>query len=145
MALHNLALSLHLWRPLVGPETQLFYFLPGIQHKLIRKMRAGKIAIEATLDLHQNSKEQARTALLQFLSNAYEQECRCVSIIHGKGRKMDEPPLLKNLVNHWLPEIPIVLGYCSCPAFLGGSGAVLVLLKYKPFEPEGLEALKINI
>lgn len=123
-------LSEHLWRPQVGAEDYLFYFQQGVQNKIIRKMRSGKIRIEATLDLHQLNKEQARAEFTRFIDNCYQHELRCICIIHGKGyRSGSDAPILKNLVNHWLQDINTVLGFCSCPQNLGGTGAVLVLLK----------------
>lgn len=126
----NFVLSDHLWRPEVAAEDYLFYFQSGVQHRTIRKLRAGKIRIEASLDLHQMNKEQARLAFSNFISDCYLNEMRCVCVIHGKGsRGTNLTPLLKNLVNHWLHDINIVLGFCSCPSNMGGTGAVLVLLQ----------------
>lgn len=125
-------LSFHLWRPEVTAEEYLFTFQHGVQYRTIRKLRAGKIRVEATLDLHQMNKEQARDQLTSFILDSYNNEDRCICIIHGKGhRSSTTTPILKNLVNHWLQDIELVLGFCSCPTSMGGTGAVLVLLKRK--------------
>lgn len=127
---HEIKLSEHLWRPLVSAEDYLFYFQSGVQNRTIRKLRAGKMRIEATLDLHQLNKEQAKTEFANFIEAGYNQEYRCICVIHGKGYRSDaSKPILKNLVNHWLQEINTVIGYCSCPQNMGGTGAVLILLK----------------
>ena len=123
-------LSEHLWRPLIGADDYLFCFQHGVQNKTIRKLRAGKMRIEASLDLHQMNKDQARIALSNFIGECYHLEKRCIQIIHGKGtRSGSNTPILKNLVNHWLHDIDIVLGFCSCPDNMGGTGAVLILLQ----------------
>ncbi len=123
-------LSDHLWRPEVNAEDYLFHFQKGVQYRMIRKLRAGKIRVEATLDLHQMNKEQARNAFSNFIGVCYDQEMRCICVIHGKGtRASSNIPILKNLVNHWLHDIEIILGFCSCPQNMGGTGAVLILLR----------------
>lgn len=123
-------LSDHLWRPQVKADDILFYFQHGVQYRTIRKLRSGKIRIEASLDLHQKNKEQASQLFYDFIKSSYENEYRCICIIHGKGyRGTNEHPILKNLINHWLHEIDEVLGFCSCPQNMGGTGAVLILLK----------------
>lgn len=123
-------LSEYLWRPEVSSEEYLFYFQHGVQYRTIRKFRAGKIRVEASLDLHQLNKEQARIQFAKFIQDSYADEKRCVCIIHGKGnRSGSNSPILKNLVNHWLHDLDVVLGFCSCPSNMGGTGAVLVLLK----------------
>lgn len=129
---HNIEfkLSEHLWRPEVGADDYLFYFQPGVQYKTIRKIRAGRMRTEATLDLHQMNKEQARIEFSSFIQTSYDNEYRCICVIHGKGtRSGSNKPILKNLINHWLYDIDIVLGFCSCPDNMGGTGAVLILLK----------------
>lgn len=132
--LHSIKLSTHTWRPLVSADEYLFYFQSGVQYKTIRKLRAGKIRVEDTLDLHQKNKEQAAIELARFLEEAYENEKRCVCIIHGKGNRSNHSqPILKNLINHWLQDISIILGFCSCPPGMGDTGAVLVLLKRPEF------------
>ena len=132
--LHSIKLSTHIWRPLVSADEYLFYFQSGVQYKTIRKLRAGKIRVEDTLDLHQKNKEQAAIELARFFEEAYENEKRCVCIIHGKGNRSNQSqPILKNLINHWLQDINIILGFCSCPPGMGDTGAVLVLLKRPEF------------
>lgn len=129
--INRIQLSDHLWRPEVSADDYLFYFQTGVQYRTIRKFRAGKIRIEATLDLHQMNKEQARHAFSAFISDCFDQEMRCICVIHGKGSRagQSDKPILKNLVNHWLYDIGVILGFCSCPSNMGGTGAVLILLQ----------------
>lgn len=127
---YEIKLSDHIWRPEVAAEDYLFHFEKGVQYRTIRKLRSGKIRVEATLDLHQMNKEQARIGLSSFIHDCFEQEIRCVCVIHGKGtRGSSTTPILKNLVNHWLHDIDLILGFCSCPQNMGGTGAVLILLR----------------
>lgn len=119
-------LSENLWRTPVTAEEYLSYFKPGLQAKTIKNLKAGNIAIESRLDLHEKTKNQAADLFARFIANSYQNNLRCICIIHGKG---SGHPILKNLVHQWLYEIEEVLGFCSCPPFLGGTGAILILLK----------------
>jgi len=127
----QLILSDNLWRPIVSAQDYISYFKDGLQHKTILSLKQGKIKVEKTLDLHATTREQAAGLFQDFINTSYRQQLYCICIIHGKGIRGDQnEPILKNLVNHWLYEFTdSILGFCSCPPNLGGTGAVLVLLK----------------
>jgi DNA-nicking Smr family endonuclease len=60
---------------------------------------------------------------------------RCLMIIHGRGLKSHEGPVLKNCVVNWLSSgilSSYVLAFCSARPCDGGTGAVYVLLKARP-------------
>lgn len=113
---------------LVNSEDLLEFSRPGLQHKILRKLRGGQYNIEAVLDLHGMTVEDARQALSQFLMKCKPKGIRHVLIIHGKGRS-NSKPILKNKLNHWLRQIEEVLAFCSATAKDGSSGALYVLLR----------------
>ena len=107
----------------------LDFMRPGVQRRLYDDLRRGIIPPEATLDLHGMRVREARLALLRFLAQSLHRQRRCVRLIHGKGFGAGgEPPVLKQRVNHWLPQRPEVLAFCSAPRWDGGTGAAYVLL-----------------
>ena len=107
----------------------LSYRRSGVQASVLRKLRRGNFRVQAELDLHGWNARQARRELLDFLREAQRRELRCVSVIHGKGRKeVERAPVLKPLVEHWLPNFSGVLAFCSARPQDGGTGAVYVLL-----------------
>ncbi|MFQ5659184.1 MAG: Smr/MutS family protein [Gammaproteobacteria bacterium] len=109
---------------------ELLYRRPGIQNKVWQKLRRGQIRIEAELDLHGMTVASAKDALLVFLATSRSGKQRCVRIVHGKGRgSIEGKPVLKNSLNHWLPQRREVLAYCSARPADGGTGAVYVLIK----------------
>jgi DNA-nicking Smr family endonuclease len=115
---------------IIGNEDYLEYRGPGIQHKMFTKLRAGKVHIEAELDLHGLTITQAEPSLSQFLDICQQQGIRCARIIHGKGwGSRDNKPVLKSKINHWLRQSRFVLAFCSATIEDGGTGAVYVLLK----------------
>ena len=114
----------------VGNEEYLEYRGDGIQHKQFAKLRAGKVHLEAELDLHGMTIAKAEVALAQFLELCQQQHIRCIRIIHGKGwGSKDNKPVLKSKLNHWLRQSDAVLAYCSATIEDGGTGALYVLLK----------------
>ncbi len=114
----------------VGAEDALYWARDGVQDSQLRRMKAGQIAFEGTLDLHGMSVEKARTILREFLTEALRLEVRCVRVTHGKAARLDgKKPMIKSHVNTWLRQHEKVLGFTSCMPKHGGTGAVYVLLK----------------
>ena len=79
---------------------------------------------------HGMTVEKARETLWAFFAEAARMEVRCVRVTHGKAARTDgKRPMIKSHVNTWLRQHPQVLGFTSCLAKHGGTGAVYVLLK----------------
>ncbi len=113
----------------VEPHTILSYVRPGIQHGVFKKLRLGKYQLDARLDLHRMTMEQARAAILQFVRDCIEHDVRCALITHGKGQGRVQPALLKSCVATWLPQLEEVLAMHSAQPQHGGTGATYVLLR----------------
>jgi len=108
----------------------LLFKRDGIQHKVMKKLRQGRYRIDAELDLHGLTVDQAREALAQFLNECQQHNSRALRIIHGKGLgSAHKGPVLKNSINKWLPQRQEVLAFCSAMPADGGTGAVYVLLR----------------
>lgn len=107
----------------------LAYQRAGVQHGVYRQLRLGKYTIEARLDLHRMSIEQARLEVYQFVRDCIGHDIRCALITHGKGEGRAKPAVLKSYVGHWLPQIPEVLAFHSAQKHHGGTGATYIMLK----------------
>lgn len=116
----------------VSAESILSYGEQNLPSKRMRQLKKGQISLEAQTDLHGLRAEAARQSLWNFIDINYQAGKRCVLIIHGKGSLKAEAPVLKNLVNHWLRQLPCVLAFHSALPRDGGSGALYVLLKKHP-------------
>lgn len=114
---------------IVTPATTLAHHSQNIPRKRLRELRNGEIRWEARLDLHGLRPDAAREALCNFIDNQSRGNNRCLLVIHGKGSRHGEEPVLKNHVNHWLQQLPQVLAFHSAIPRDGGTGAVYVLLK----------------
>ena len=113
----------------LGPDDKSFYHAPSFDVKKIRQLKTGKIAYEISLDLHGMTSDEAYNALLDFIEECRLNQQRCVRIVHGKGGKLSDKPILKNKVDYWLRQIPGVLAFVSALPKYGGTGALLVYLK----------------
>lgn len=101
----------------------------GVQHKRFSQLKQGKMRTEATLDLHEHTSDEAINAVEHFLKRCQNNGFRSVCIIHGKGLyTSDNKPVLKNLLNSFLRQHPIVLAFHSEK---NNPGAMMVLLKSK--------------
>ena len=115
----------------VNSDSIIVYSKSSIPHKQLIKLKNGQIPWQARLDLHGLNEESAKDALCEFIIKQLNHGNRCLLIIHGKGSKHGEAPILKNLVNRWLRQLPEILAFHSALGRDGGSGAVYVLLKRK--------------
>lgn len=115
----------------VDEHTILDYCTNGIQTRLFRRLRRGKIPVTEELDLHGLSLQQAREVMLEFLEYASPLEGSCAILVHGKGNRSmhRQGPILKRYVNHWLQQHPRVLAFHSAQPKDGGTGAVYMLLR----------------
>jgi DNA-nicking Smr family endonuclease len=108
----------------------LEYRKDGVQHGVYKNLRMGRYEIEARLDLHRMTVEQARIELFQFLRQCYQYELRTVLVMHGKGeRNPDKVALLKSHLAAWLPQLDEVMAFHSADRRHGGTGAVYIMLK----------------
>ncbi|PJD93323.1 MAG: DNA mismatch repair protein MutS [Legionella sp.] len=113
----------------VQSDSILKYHRHGISPKQTQILKSGQLAWTAKLDLHGLRPDEAKDRLNHFLAYHLNNQHRWVLIIHGKGGRFGEAPVLKNLINHWLRQIPDVLAFHSALPKHGGAGAMYVLLR----------------
>ena len=107
----------------------------GLDTGLVRKLRQGKFARQAALDLHGMKAAEAKPELEQFLNRAAQAGIRCVLVIHGRGRNSPgQFPILKDRLKQWLTRgrlAKMVLAFSTARAHDGGPGAMYILLRRK--------------
>lgn len=114
----------------LSQEDSMEFIASGIQKNVLKKLRKGHFGLDASIDLHGLTSQQASQQLSRFLHYCIEDGYRCVHVIHGKGyRSPDNHPVLKNDINAWLRQYKEVMAFCSSPPKDGGTGALYVLLK----------------
>ena len=96
----------------------------------LRKLRRGHWVVQAQLDLHGMTSDEARMNLVAFLNACKKNGHRCIRIIHGKGLgSKNREPVLKIKVRNWLMQRDEILAFTQARQVDGGGGAVVVLLK----------------
>ncbi|MEE2766470.1 MAG: DNA endonuclease SmrA [Pseudomonadota bacterium] len=113
----------------LGPEDTLSFKRDGVQNGVFRKLRQGRYPVEATLDLHRRTVEEARNDVLSFIRRCARLDVRSVLISHGKGIRSDSYPVIKSFLAKWLPTIEGVIAFHSAQSFHGGTGSVYVMLR----------------
>ncbi len=134
------------------PEISLPKVLPAKAPELAtfdrnsgRKMRGGRVDIEARVDLHGMRQDEAHIALRRFLLSCQSRGLRFVLVITGKGKTVGastaqfgdndrERGVLKRNVPRWLDEPDlraIVVSFTTAAIQHGGEGAIYVHLRSK--------------
>ena len=116
----------------VASQATLSYRIATLQHKVFEDLKAGNIRWYEAVDLHGCTIEEARTAVLEIIQIAKNENQNVIKIVHGKGPEA----ILKTYVNSWLRQHRDVLAFVSAPEKQGGTGAVLVLLKRAEKNPK---------
>jgi DNA-nicking Smr family endonuclease len=105
---------------------------PGVDRSTAERFRRGQLAVEARLDLHGMTQEEAHRALVRFIRRGHEDGLRTVLVITGKGGFGDARGVLRDAVPRWLNESdlrPRVLSCAWAQPKHGGAGALYVLLR----------------
>ncbi|TCM62732.1 DNA-nicking Smr family endonuclease [Acinetobacter calcoaceticus] len=116
----------------VASQAKLSYRIGTLQHKVFEDLKAGNLRWFEAVDLHGCTIEDARSAVLQIIQMAKDDNQNVIKIVHGKGPEA----ILKTYVNGWLRQHRDVLAFVSAPENQGGTGAVLVLLKRAEKNPK---------
>lgn len=101
----------------------------GIDGSTQRRLFRGEVLIDLRLDLHGMTVVRAHSQLIQFITSAAYEGCRCVLVITGKGSGV-----LNGHVPNWLKQPPLsphVLALAEARPKDGGGGAFYVLLRRK--------------
>jgi DNA-nicking Smr family endonuclease len=110
----------------------------GLDSRVLRKLRSGGYTIQDYLDLHGQTRAEAKAALTRFVERCGAGGKRSVLIVHGRGlNSKDQIPVLKHSVAHWLVRGRLArwtLCYCTARSVDGGAGALYVLLRARPAE-----------
>lgn len=111
-------------------EAEQTFLRPGLGPDVLTKLRRGHWTVQAVLDLHGATQDEAHDQLADFLVEVRNAGMRCVRVIHGKGLSSpNREPVLKGKVRRWLTRWDDVLAYCEAQQHAGGGGAVVVLLR----------------
>jgi DNA-nicking Smr family endonuclease len=101
--------------------------------RYLPKLRSGLYSIQGQIDLHGMSREEARSAVEEFVSRMSRVRSCCIKVIHGRGiNSPNDRAVIKENLHRWLSTRRMshhVVAYASAPFADGGVGATYVLLR----------------
>lgn len=113
----------------ITSESVLQYQMNQLSPEHQQRLKKGQFKIDSRIDLHGIERFEAQDRLHRYLEHAKSHGLRNLLIIHGKGSKHGETPILKSHLYLWLRHYPAILAMHSAHAKHGGTGALYVLLK----------------
>ena len=114
---------------------ELLFLKPGLQTRILRRLRRGQYSVAGTVDLHYMDVKTARQVLLDFIDHSLGRQHSCIRVIHGKGLRSRDAPRLKLMTGRILRKHPRVIAFASCRPVDGGTGATDVLLSARAGNP----------
>jgi DNA-nicking Smr family endonuclease len=115
------------------PDTQEYveWVNEDCRGNVIRILHEGKFSVQDCLDLHGFCVEEAENAVGHFLKESRLKGHRCIKIIHGRGLRSPNGPLLKQAVIRWLSgrHRKNIVAFVTARQCDGGLGALYVLLR----------------
>lgn len=104
----------------------------GLDRRSAERLRRGRMAVAARLDLHGHSQDEAHDALIGFVTSCAAAGHRCVLIVTGKGTFSRGGGVLRQRVPEWLNQPPCrahIVAMAAARPRHGGAGALYVLLR----------------
>ncbi|HIG68833.1 MAG TPA: hypothetical protein EYQ46_02280 [Myxococcales bacterium] len=99
----------------------------------LKKLRAGKIRPQQTIDLHGFTRDNAYRRLCHEVARAATADFRCLLVIHGKGQHSSIGAVtIRDVLSDWLTQPPLAQHVAGCTLAQpkdGGSGASYLLLR----------------
>jgi DNA-nicking Smr family endonuclease len=99
----------------------------------LKKLRAGKIRPQQTIDLHGFTRDNAYRRLCHEVARAATADFRCLLVIHGKGQHSSIGAVtIRDALSDWLTQPPLAQHVAGCTLAQpkdGGSGASYLLLR----------------
>jgi DNA-nicking Smr family endonuclease len=105
------------------------------RESLAEVFRKREIELDAQLDLHGKTKKEAERRVRLFLEESVRERWELVAIVCGRGVHSDGgEPVLKPAAERWLRDDlrAMVLEFREAPAWLGGSGTLVVRVRRDP-------------
>jgi DNA-nicking Smr family endonuclease len=115
----------------IRPRDILSYKQAGLEDKIFKNLRQGKLPVDSKLDLHHMTVMQAQFQISRFIHECVLDGACVAIIVHGRGEGRERPALLKGWTNYWLRQIDSVLAFHSAQPQHGGTGAIYLLLGKK--------------
>ena len=104
---------------------------PRIRKDIAEKLHRGEFSVQDSIDLHGMTLVEAEEALSCFFRRAIQKRLFCVKVIHGRGLRSPQGPVLKEAMKRFLHRSfsKWTLAYATAKHSDGGLGATYIILK----------------
>lgn len=104
---------------------------PRIRKDIAQRLHHGNFSVQDSIDLHGMTLIEAERAFSGFFNDAIKRHLFCIKVIHGRGLRSPNGPVLKEALKRWLcgSFCKWVLAYASAKDCDGGLGATYIILK----------------
>ncbi len=120
-------------RPVHLPDTPEFveWIHEDYRDDLAQRLHEGHFSVQDCLDLHGNTVQEAKEEVSYFIKMSITKGYRCIKIIHGRGLRSPQGPVLKNSVVQWLLTTfrKYIAAFVTARQCDGGAGALYILFK----------------
>lgn len=110
-------------------------YAEGINPVTLDKLKNGVFSVQKILDLHGLSIDEAKISFEEFIADSIKAGLNCVKVVHGRGLKSKNVPVLKENLKAWVIRAmnrKWVTAFSSALMCDGGPGATYILLKKTP-------------
>jgi DNA-nicking Smr family endonuclease len=104
---------------------------PRIRKDIAEKLHRGEFSVQDSIDLHGMTLVEAEEALSCFFRRSIQKRLFCVKVIHGRGLRSPQGPVLKEALKRFLHRSfsKWTLAYATAKHSDGGLGATYIILK----------------
>ena len=104
---------------------------PDFSDHFLNDLHDGRYSVQDCLDIHGLILDEAEIEVDRFIRKSITKSLRCIKIIHGRGLRSPNGPVLKSAVVHWLSRRfrKFIVAFVTARRCDGGLGALYILLK----------------
>lgn len=104
---------------------------PRIRRDIAQRLHRGDFSVQDYIDLHGMTLSEAEAAFRLFFHDALKRRLFCIKVIHGRGLRSPNGPVLKEALKTWLQGKlkKSILAYSSAKDCDGGLGATYIILR----------------
>lgn len=104
---------------------------PDFSDHFLNDLHVGRYSVQDSLDIHGLILDEAEIEVDRFIRESITKNLRCIKIIHGRGLRSPNGPVLKSAVIHWLSRRfrKFIVAFVTARRCDGGLGALYILLR----------------
>ena len=104
---------------------------PDFREDIVRDLHEGRYSVQDSLDIHGLILDEAEIEVDRFIRESRTKGLRCIKIIHGRGLRSPNGPVLKRAVVQWLSRRfrKYIVAFVTARRCDGGLGALYILFR----------------